>query len=199
MIVVTLIEILKTLAFFEGNEHLEMISLIKKASELSLSYVAESKFIYNSLYPSYVFEEGTSKFFQSPFYKSNEWWQMMFSVPVLINSYFITTVSYWGCKLCSWIINVSLDNKTWKTVDTIENKNPGGNTDSFQLSAVVPCSFFRIVFKETISSDSCVAFTNFDCFGKLASNVAINNCSCMRRGTNGVSASIILFICLIFY
>ena len=88
----------------------------------------------------------------------------MFSIPVSIISYFITTGSGWSYRPNSWIINVSLDNKTWKTVDTKE-KDAGGNTNSFSLSSVVPCSLFRIVFKKS-TSNCLVAFTNFDCFGK---------------------------------
>ena len=49
-----------------------MNSLIKNASKLGLSFVAESKYVYGSYYPKYVFEDGTNGYFMSTFSQKDE-------------------------------------------------------------------------------------------------------------------------------
>ena len=151
-----------------------MTSLIKNPSAFGIKYFAQSSSIFDNNYDEYgpnnVFIDGESQFFEtegSP--SSNQWWQVIFSAPVSISSYFLKTSSLYSYRPKSWTVKASFDNKTWQQVDAKSDVETGGNTKYFTLSHPVNCKVFRLSFtKGSNDPRKDIAFTNFDCIGNLS-------------------------------
>ena len=160
-----------------------MKSLIKNYTYFNITYLAESMSTYddNILYIARnVFDDEQTPYFHSKCSTAKQWWQVVFSSPVSIEKYFIKTILSFTWRPKSWIVNASLDNITWKTVDVKSGKETGDNTEIFDLYPSVFCKYFRLIFLETNNNEqNCIAFTHFDCFGRLYRYR--NICSCNRR------------------
>ena len=141
--------------------------MIKNSKKFGIAYFAESSSkIDNDHGPESVFDNIEKPYFHSDD-SSNQWWQVVFSSPILIKSYFIKTSKNLGCRPKSWTAKSSFDGKSWKKVDEKSGVETGGNTKSFDLSSPTACKMFRLSFSQT-SCGNYIAFTHFDCFGGLA-------------------------------
>jgi hypothetical protein len=144
-----------------------MYSLIQNASELGLTYNASSLTIYSSINkPENVF---TNSFFHSGHSPSDQWWQVSFSKPVEISSYIIQTVYNHGIRPKRWYAMSSFDGVLWRIVG-VYDKDTGGNTERFYPYEPFNCFHFKIVLIQNTNNDNYLAFTFFDCFGKLGTN-----------------------------
>ena len=100
-----------------------MSSLIQNADKLGILYKALALTTYSSYMPENVFYDNDNPYYHSLNTPSNQWWQVSFSEPVKINKYTIRARSSSSYYQKSWIINASIDNETWKTVDERANQN----------------------------------------------------------------------------
>lgn len=162
-----------------------MLSLVKNSTLLDIHYFAQSSSIYNNQLPNNVFDDIEYPYFHSDGAFPKQWWQIVFFETVSISSYFIKTNKRNGYRPKKWAVDISFNNKTWKTVDTREGIETANNTNNFNLKHPVYCKFFRLVFLETSNEGSnYVCFTHFDCFGTRANNIFGNDCSCIRKLRN---------------
>ena len=110
----------------------------------------------------------SGKPFNSQSSSSGQWWQVSFSIPVVISSYIITYESGYFCSAKSWDVSISNDNKTFVKIKTQTTDTIAGNTQPFALDSPASCKHFRL----TLKSSSCPLpnqffFYGFDCFGVL--------------------------------
>ena len=94
----------------------------------------------------------------------------------------------------SWIINVSIDNKNWETIDTVNNAVILNNNNKEKLDKTATCTAFRIVSKGNYCGNSCsnngMIFSYIDIFGKLY-NYQNHGCTCKRINSRISSFSLI--------
>ena len=157
-------------------------------SAFSLSELSVEKNKYN------VFDDN-SYYFLSKYDPSDQWWQVSFQTPVSIDSYLIKAHDTWQGRIKSWIINVSTDNKTWETVDTVNDAVILNNNNKEKLDKTVTCKHFRIVAKANFCGngcDKCMIFSYIDIFGKLSS-LRSRGCTCQRRNSR-ISSFMFIFI-----
>ena len=95
----------------------------------------ESTFLSLSFRPENAFQDDDT-LFHSESHATDQWWQVSFSEIVAINSYALRSSSYTN-NLSNWIINASIDNKTWKTVDSREEETTRGNKNPCILRKIV--------------------------------------------------------------
>ena len=176
-----------------------MLSLIKDSKVLDVHYFAQSSSVYYNNLPEYVFED-SANFFHSSNSFPKQWWQVVFFETVSISSYFIKTSLNFGYRPKNWSVEVSFNNKTWKSIDKREGIETGGNTNNFDLNHPVACKFFRFIFLETSSEvKNYVAFTHFDCFGTRSNIKIMGECSCNRKLRNIPCSLIYLYsLCILF-
>ena len=77
----------------------------KKGLNYSASSLSELSITYNKYN---VFLDDT-KYFASSSSPSDQWWQVSFQNPVIINKYIIKEINNWNGRIKSWIINVSIN------------------------------------------------------------------------------------------
>ena len=95
-----------------------------------------------------------------------QWWQVSFSRPVVISSYFITYDADNEYGANSWEVSISNDNKTFDLIKTEEVSTVCGNTKTFSLDSPVSCKHFRLTMnKLNNNGNECFFFYGFDCFG----------------------------------
>ena len=146
-----------------------MASVLREMDKIGVSYTAYSlSQLINTDYPNNVFNETDGKFFRSK-NDPGQWWQVSFKVNVLIESYIIKNQEGKTYPV-SWDINISDDNKTWKTVQTKNNFSTDTNTEPIKLDSPVSCKHFRIAMKNNGNSNgnNFMIFSFFDCFGSVS-------------------------------
>jgi hypothetical protein len=160
-----------------------MISIIKNAASLGITYTASSLSQYSDRKSENVFEDNDVSLFDSLGNAPNQWWQVSFSKQVAISSYIIRTNNNYGNHPVSWHIDASDDGVSWKTVHTVTGTDVGGNTARFYPSTTINCVHFRIILDQNSSNGYVLAFTFFDCFGGL-NTTQTNKVKCYCTGNN---------------
>lgn len=144
-----------------------MISLLKNATLFNLKYNAYALTPQSSTSgysPDKAFDDDDYYFHIKGSGSLDEWWQVSFSKEVLIGSYIIKTLSKCVNRLNKWIINASLDNKTWETVHSMSNYDTVDNKTPFNLSQTVYCKHFRVVAKGNTDNNYQFHISYFDCY-----------------------------------
>ena len=160
-----------------------MISLTKQFKQKNLNYSAFSKSKDSATYNKYnVFNDDSSYFFSKEDY-ADQWWQVSFEAPVFITSYILKSSRCFAGRLKSWIVNVSFDNSTWKTVDTKEDIETYNNDEPNLIENGVYCVHFRIILKKNCNNKNGLIFTFFDAFGKIL-YLGKGNRTCKQRMCN---------------
>ena len=158
-------------------------SIIKDFDAKGLKYIATSLSFRNiNEGPENVFSNGTSKYFVSQSSPSDQWWQVEFENPVPIGSYVIQSQkSFTSHVPTKWIINISNDGNSWKTVQET-GKSSTEDTEPCVLPKTVNCKFFQIVLKENAqNNDNIFVMQYFDCFGEIANIYKNKLRSCMNQ------------------
>ena len=119
-----------------------MTSLIQYFKNKGLAFNAYSSSIYVGA-PSNVFD---NKYFSSNYNAPGQWWQVSFSQPVTITSYTFKCDPSYVDRPYSWKITSSMDNETWKDIET-RTKDVGGNEEIFSLNKFASCKQFRITLR----------------------------------------------------
>ena len=87
-----------------------MFSVLEEFRKKKLNYSAYSLSQYDGQqYYKYNVFEDDNNFFQSKNDAPNQWWQVSFQNPVIINKYIIKEINNWNGRIKSWIINVSIN------------------------------------------------------------------------------------------
>lgn len=171
-----------------------MNSIIAEFREKGLLYNA------SSLTQRYSHENRNNVFVDDNTYFCSEntyidsWWQITFQDPVKVQGYIIKEVNCAGGRPIDWIINTSLDNINWKTINTMTDVDTCANKDPFELPRAYTCKFFRIVLKKNRCDYTCantLTISYVDIFGEIT---AKQHCSCKRKLPRSVNiASILIF------
>lgn len=147
-----------------------MSSIIKQYKSKGLNFTAYASSLRKENEGPYnVFEDSKTYVFTKGV-EPNQWWQVSFQKFVYVSSYLIKTYSKFNSYPVSWYINTSSDNRTWKTVHTVNNYDTRGNTNPFNIGKNVFCKHFRIILiqkaQSTINNEAnSLCFTFFDCYG----------------------------------
>ena len=95
-----------------------------------------------------------------------QWWQVSFSRPVVISSYFMTYTASNKNWAKSLEVSISNDNKTFDLIKTQEVSTICGNTKPYLLDSPVSCKYFRLTMNKPNSYGAEIFFfRGFDCFG----------------------------------
>lgn len=180
-----------------------MTSITKLFRKNRVNYSAFSLSEYSEERNKYVVFNDDTSFFSSKLQGIDQWWQISFQVPVTIESYIIKENQKHAGRVISWIVNASMDNKTWETVSVVnDGETYGSNANRIKLNKSVCCMHFRIIEKdnackrEGYDPHNCnslyLIFSYFDAFGRVT-YVANLKCTCKRK-----ISSISLFLVYIF-
>ena len=170
-----------------------MISIFEGFRKKKLNYTAFSLSESSAYYSKYNVFEDNSNFFRSKNDVSDQWWQVLFQIPVVIDSYLIKAHDEWLGRIKSWIINISIDNKNWETIDTVNNAEIYNNNNKEKLDKTATCTAFRIVSKGnycTACSNNGMIFSYIDIFGNF-SFYQNHGCTCKRINSRISSFSLI--------
>ena len=133
---------------------------------------------------------------------SNQWWQITFQVPVLVNSYIIKESYGHGGRPLSWIINISKDNSNWKTIDTKNDVDTHTVTNPLTLEKETSCSHFRIILKKNACANTCnsncLTISFFDIFGRI-DNTKMRDCTCKKRNTKNINITFIFIYSFVHF
>ena len=145
-----------------------MASPIKYHKLFGLKYQTYGEEICCGTKPQNALVDDDSTFFDTA-NRPNQWCQISFSKIFSVESYIIRAPPTLTHRPKSWIINASLDNISWRTVDSVSlSGDVGGNKTPFTLSEVVSCMHFRIVLLTNSTPDRYeLKYSFFDCFCKI--------------------------------
>ena len=130
---------------------------------------------------------------------SDQWWQISFQYPVIVNSYIVKEINNHCGRPLSWIINVSHDNSNWKTIDSKNDVDSHNVVTPLKLEREVSCSRFRFILKKNACPNQILTISFFDVFGRLdsSSSSRIKGCTCKGRNTRNINiAFIFIFLCV---
>ena len=178
-----------------------MDSVLKLLRNRKLNYSASSLSESSTTNNKYNVFVDDKSFFRSTNDVSNQWWQVSFQIPVTIDSYIIKSSCSWYGRLISWIINASMNNETWETINAVNGADPcnSNGIHSIKLTKNSTLLHFRIIEKKNGCGSSCsnnyLLFSFFDAFGRIA-NVG-NQCTCKRRCSRSINIAFVFIFSLV--
>ena len=112
-----------------------MASIINYFNANHIKYSASSlTYTKSERDPAQAFAK-SGNWFNSKSSPSGQWWQVSFSISVVISSYILTVRPVASCSATSWDVSVSNDNKTFAKIKTQTTSTLVGNTQPFALDS----------------------------------------------------------------
>ena len=140
---------------------MKAIPIVDYFNKKGLSYNLSSSSVFNEVNKPDCVIKDDSRYFKS-INAPDQWWQISFSIPVVISSYILRDVVS-GAIMTNWSISYSYDNETFITLQT----DTGIKNDKvpFNLSMPYCCKHIRITQISTSDSTNIMYFSYFECLG----------------------------------
>ena len=141
-----------------------MASITEYFEKNKLNYTASASSEYSSSHSPYNVFTNNSNMYHSKENNDEHWWQISFSIPVVVASYIF--YRHGSDYLKRWKISYSLDGVVFITAQE-DSSNIGRNLIPFKMTAPCYCKHFRITHIEDSYGANKLFFDYFNCYGTI--------------------------------